>query len=152
MASQLQDELSEVDYYTGFWTNYSRGPVYGKVLTVPTSVRQLLSAFFTIYITYAGSRLWGKLATPKYLLIPSDGVYHQHQAILRNTESPLNSLWLFLRLSWAWRQHARRPWLRNAPLVVLAAIYAIACFLAGIFIPGRVIVGDEVLIQSSTCG
>lgn len=88
---------------------------------------------------------------------PKDAIYHQRQAILRNAQSPFNTVNRLAQLGWKWRktcgggrsQHALR---RQLPFLIAGLMYIVGFFAAGLFSTSIATIGDEVLLVSSNCG
>ncbi|KAL1607754.1 hypothetical protein SLS60_002690 [Paraconiothyrium brasiliense] len=82
---------SQPRIFLGVWINWSKGNVLGSTLTVTQTNGALLVAFVALFITFAGTRLWriscfflhrGYSASG-----PQDGIYHQRQAVLKNSDN-----------------------------------------------------------------
>ncbi|KAI1734534.1 hypothetical protein F4680DRAFT_470779 [Xylaria scruposa] len=135
MDTQLNYSTSQGDQYpvyVGIWTNWSRGQVMGSTLTLRRRDANLLIAFTAFFIAF-------------------DAIYHQRQAVLRNSSSPESGVQMLLWLLWANRRS--KGWLRPLP----AATVAIACISAFTVAGGfssqiSTAVSSEVLIKSSNCG
>ncbi|KAL9110933.1 MAG: hypothetical protein Q9227_004548 [Pyrenula ochraceoflavens] len=148
---------TDVPAYLGVWTNWSRGRILGATLTTTHRNGALLTAFLAIFVTFVGTSFWRiasfalhqSLSSPK----PRDGLYHQIQAILRNSGDGITSFTRLLQLLWAWRRHAHHSFYRIAPLAVITAACTAAFAVASIF-SARISSGasDEVLISGSSCG
>ena len=145
--------------YLGVWTNWSKGGrISGSVITISHRNGALLTAFLALFITFTSSRLWriACFALHQLLLseaVPQDGLYHQRQAILRNTLDEKTAMISFIRILLAWRSKALRPFLRLLPLATLSALITVA-FVAGSILSSKIssIMGNEVLISSPDCG
>ncbi|KAL9618307.1 MAG: hypothetical protein Q9160_006957 [Pyrenula sp. 1 TL-2023] len=82
-----------------------------------------------------------------------DGLYHQRQAILRNTLDERTALTNFIRILWSWRRKAHRPFRRIFPLVALSAVVTVGFTVASIFSSKiNSAMGSEVLLSSPECG
>ena len=110
--------------HTGPWINWSHGIVLGSTITLSERNGELLTAFLAMFVTAAGAASWKIMSfalhqhrSPRD---PQDGIHHQQQAILRNTESPFGASLELAQLFWYWRKFALRPFLRTLPLVALA--------------------------------
>ena len=110
--------------HVGPWINWSHGPILGSTLTLSERDGGLLTAFLGIFVTAAGASCWKIMSyalhqhrSPRY---PQDGIHHQQQAILRNTETPIGASFELARLIWSWRKHALRSFTQTLPLVALA--------------------------------
>ncbi|KAI3321171.1 hypothetical protein HD806DRAFT_546613 [Xylariaceae sp. AK1471] len=132
-SSLLNSASSRYSVLTGVWTNWSQGGIFGATLTLDRSDGGLLIAFTAFFITLVASRFW-RIAclllhrfksTPE----PQDPIYHQQQAILRNSASADSGLWRLTQLYWAWRSHghAKRSLRRILPTIVFA-IFCVGVF------------------------
>lgn len=143
--------------YIGIWTNWSRGQIAGATLTLTHRNGALLTAFLAIFVTFVGTSFWRIASFIIHQLLsseaPKDGLYHQTQAILRNSTTGNTGLTHFLRILWAWRRKVKRPFHRMMPLIGAAALSTAAFAVASIF-SSRIssAIGDEVLIASKFCG
>lgn len=141
--------------YTGTWTNWSRGKIMGATLTLKRSDADFLIAFTAFFIAFISTRTWRILCFCFYRLFSTsssqDAVYHQRQAILRNSSSPENGMYLFWQLLWAVRHWKRSS--RILPTIVTATACTIAFTFAGVY-SSRIStsMGNEVLVSSTNCG
>ncbi|KAB5576596.1 hypothetical protein GE09DRAFT_627098 [Coniochaeta sp. 2T2.1] len=154
MDSPLSDSHG---VYLGLWTNWSRGPVFGATLTVTQSNANLLIAFLSFFVTYVGTRFWRIACLVIHYSYsshaPGDGLYHQRQAILRNSTNAEDGLYTILCLGWVWRRIARQTWYRVIPLIIFASICVVGWTLAAGFSSNiSTAVGNEVLLRGSNCG
>ncbi|KAF2275861.1 uncharacterized protein EI97DRAFT_442849 [Westerdykella ornata] len=156
--SVLKADFTVFDVYTGFWINWSHGQVKGATLTVDKATGGFLIAFLALYVSATGQSLWRLACFFIHRKLSSlereDALYHQRQAILRNSESPHNGALTILCTAYCWRNIARRPWLRLVPLFVLALVLSVAITLAGVF-SSQVSTqneSSEVLLKGSRCG
>lgn len=127
----------------------------GATLTLKRSDADFLIAFTAFFIAFVSTRTWrvlcfcyhGSFSTSS----PQDAVYHQRQAILRNSSSPENGMYLLWKLIFTGHH------LRRSSRTLFSALTAVACIaiftLAGGF-SSRIStsMGNEVLIQSANCG
>ena len=84
-----------------------------------------------------------------------DGLYHQRQAILRNSDTAQDGAWRLLMSMFAWRSgnRARRPILRLLPIIILAFAISSAFGVASIFSSN--VTSDtlnQVLLKGTRCG
>ena len=84
-----------------------------------------------------------------------DGLYHQRQAILRNSDTAQDGAWRMLMSMMAWRsgRRARRPILRLLPIIVAAFICSAAFGIASIFssnVTSETL--NQVLLKGTRCG
>lgn len=149
-------ETVKYGVYLGVWTNWSRGRVMGTTLTLSREDGNYLLSFTAFFIGLVSTRFWRVLC---FILhnsfstsAPRDALYHQQQAILRNSDSADAGLLLFLQLAWAWRKRAKRAFVRVLPVVATAALSAAAFTIAGGFSSSiSTGVGNDVLLDGSNC-
>lgn len=81
-----------------------------------------------------------------------DGLYHQRQALLRNTANGITGLGKLLQISWTWRKHARRVCYRVLPLLLSTILSVTAFGVAGVF-SSQVssASGNDVLVTGGNC-
>lgn len=153
-------DSSIIDYpvYVGVWTNWSKGGrVSGSVITLTHRNGALLTAFLALFVTFTSSRLWRILCFALHRLLArpeaQDGLYHQRQAILRNTLDEKSALISFIRLLRAWQSRAPRSLYRLLPLITLS-VFVSAGFTLGSIFSSKIssLMGNEVLISSTQCG
>ncbi|TGJ84260.1 hypothetical protein E0Z10_g4490 [Xylaria hypoxylon] len=159
MSAGLGPDTNSADQYpihTGTWTNWSRSRVLGATLTLERQDADLLIAFTAFFIAFIATRTWKILCfafhSASSTSDPRDVIYHQSQAILRNSSNPEEGIRLFLSLLWKTR-HLKRKFIRPF-FMATAAIFCVAAFtIAGGF-SSRIstAVGNEVLISSTNCG
>jgi hypothetical protein len=152
-------KLSSNSYtmHLGFRTNWSYGAVKGGTITLTTRNGGFLIAFLAIYVGMVGKTFWrlGCFALHRYLstTAPRDGLYHQRQAILRNSDTAQDGAWRLLMSMLAWRKRARRPVLRLLPIILAAFLLAATFGVASIFSSN--VTADtvnEVLLTGDRCG
>lgn len=162
---EMAETQAAIDYpvYLGVWTNWSLGgKITGSTITLTHRNGALLTAFLAIFITFAGSRLWRIVCFAIYQLLLSkssksglsqDGLYHQCQAILRNTTDEKIGLLNLCRVLQAWRHRAHRPIIRILPIIGLSLLITALFALASVF-SSRISskMGNEVLLSSTDCG
>ncbi|KAL9616477.1 MAG: hypothetical protein Q9160_008672 [Pyrenula sp. 1 TL-2023] len=144
--------------HVGVWTNWSLGgQVTGSIITLNHRNGAFLTAFLALFVTFTGSKLWRIACFTLHQQLMSekqqDGLYHQRQVVLRNALDEKVGLLSFLRLIWAWRHKATRPFYRLLPIIIFSFVIAAAFILAGIF-SSKISssMGNEVLISSPNCG
>ncbi|KAF1839011.1 hypothetical protein BDW02DRAFT_515336 [Decorospora gaudefroyi] len=154
--------MSSTNHYDvklGFWTNWSNGPIQGATVTLTRQHGGFLIAFLAIFIGMVGKSFWrlGCFALHRYFSSPEpqDGLYHQRQAILRNSDTAQDGAWRLLISMLAWRsgRRARRPILRLLPIVVAAFTISAAFGVASIFsskVTSESL--NEVLLTGTRCG
>ncbi|KAI3339489.1 hypothetical protein F4824DRAFT_487870 [Ustulina deusta] len=149
---------SRVDHYPvylGVWTNWSRGHNLGVTLTLRRQEANLLIAFTAFFIAFISTRFWRILCFAfhrQYATTTTQkAVYHQRQAILRNSATPEGGIQQLLRLVWANRHRSDR----FAPLLIITvAAVCISAFAVAGGLSSQIstAVGTEVLIDSFNCG
>jgi hypothetical protein len=154
MSTTAANTISGV--HLGTWTNWSHGPIYGATLTLTRRNGGLLSAFITLFVTYVGTRFWRIVCFLIHHTLSAadssqDGLYHQRQAILRNSSTGLGGIWAFLQLIWAWKRHStiRNVLSRLVPIVSFSFASITGFAVAGIF-SSQISTksGNEVLVSS----
>jgi hypothetical protein len=83
-----------------------------------------------------------------------DGIYHQRQAILRNSANGVTAMYEMGQLMWSWRKKKHLAIRRLLPILAYVAISISAFAVAGVFSSNiAAMTGDEVLIKYSPyCG
>ncbi|KAK4222760.1 hypothetical protein QBC38DRAFT_548978 [Podospora fimiseda] len=157
-AQRIETPVAKLLVYTGVWTNWSRGPVFGSTLTLTRDRGNLLIAFTAFFVAFVSTRFWRIIciALHRYYSTPNptDGIHHQRQALLRNSPSPEWGFWTLSQLGWAWRKSTRRrSFIRLLPAALAAALCALTFAIASGF-SSQISTGisDEVLIDGRNCG
>lgn len=149
------------DYYTiyeGVWTNWSRGKVLGSTITLNRRDGGLLISFITLFITQVGTAFWRVLCFTLHQNLsaeaPRDALYHQRQAILRNSANGASGLWSLVEVLWTWRRYEKhRPYYRILPTIIFTVFFIGSFAVAGIFSSKiATSTGTEVLVSSEHCG
>lgn len=153
----MAETTQHYEVYLGPWINWSQGRILGATITLTKQDAGLLTSFIALFVGVAGAAFW-RLACfglHKYLSSnnPRDGLYHQRQAILRNTATSLGGLQGLCQMLWAWRRSTRRPYARLLPFIIFSLL-TVSCFtVAGIFSSQ---IGSsqssEALIRPMICG
>lgn len=84
---------------------------------------------------------------------PEDALFRQQQALLRTLPSPSSVMADTVKLWWAWRGKAKRPFLRSLVLLIVAILFTVATGAASVF--SSLVVDTtslEVLVKSRNCG
>lgn len=158
----MAETQASIDYpvYLGVWINWSLGGrIQGSTVTLTHRNGALLTAFLAIFITFAGSRLWRIICFVLYRIllgkpgIPHDGLYHQRQAILRNSSDEKSGLISLFQILLAWRRRTYQPFQRLVPIIGVSLLVFVGITLASVF-SSRISSngGNEVLISSPNCG
>ncbi|OJD30592.1 cytochrome p450 protein [Diplodia corticola] len=143
--------------HVGTWTNWSYGRILGVTLTLPRREGDLLIAFFALFVTIVGTSVWRISCFTLHQLYSReaarDGLYHQRQAILRNSANGASGLWSFLQVTWSWRGNSRRLYRRIIPVITLT-ILLLGLFAAASGFSSRIAttMGNEVLLSAQRCG
>ncbi|KAF2491600.1 hypothetical protein BU16DRAFT_468495 [Lophium mytilinum] len=144
------------DVYTGIWINRSFGSIYGATLTLDRQSGGLLIAFLALYVGTTGRSFWKLVSSSLHHIYSSpaasDGIYHQRQAVLRNSQSAPDAAITLILASVAWRERAQRIWRRTLPVLVVSLIVAATFATAGI-LSSRVTTktANEVLMSGKFC-
>jgi hypothetical protein len=84
---------------------------------------------------------------------PSDGLFHQQQAILRTSPPPSTLMADYVKLWWSWRRRSRRTLTRSLFHFLLTAMCAVGFVAVSILTSSIVTTTDlEVLVRSHLCG
>ncbi|KAI0016634.1 hypothetical protein F4780DRAFT_669738 [Xylariomycetidae sp. FL0641] len=150
-----QSENGHYPVHIGIWTNWSRGRILGSTLTLERKDADLLIAFTAFFIAFVSGCIWRIVCFGFHrhyaTASPQGAVYHQQQAILRNSADPGTGIRLFSHLLWLARGKRRRM------KTFAVAVAAVACSAAFAVASGfsssiSTAIGTEVLIESSNCG
>ncbi|KAF2134171.1 hypothetical protein P153DRAFT_381353 [Dothidotthia symphoricarpi CBS 119687] len=158
MASiPVQVSLQQNPVYLGVWTNWSSGSLTGLTLTVTLQNGGLLIAFLALFVTFTGTCFWTIVSFAVHQIqsqqTPQNAIYHQRQAILRNSGTSAEALWRLLRMSWTWRRYAPTTSIRRSLLPLAMSILTLSVFaIAGIF-SSRVATSrdGDVLVVGNKC-
>lgn len=149
------DLYGSSDVYTGIWTNWSRGIIAGATLTLDRGDANLLIASLAIFVGFIGTRIWRISCFVIHQLYSSqsatNGLYHQRQALLRNSPGATSGLTGLLAILWAWRHAGRAPCCQVLPVLLYTIFIIVALASASIF-SSRITVGTEVLLYEGDCG
>ncbi|KAJ2977882.1 hypothetical protein NUW58_g7671 [Xylaria curta] len=154
MGSDL-GHADQYPVYLGVWTNWSRGRVLGLTLTIGRQEANLLIAFTAFFIAFVATRFWRVVCFAFHRLYATatsqNAIYHQRQAILRNSSTAEGAIQQLFELMWANRHRSDR----FAPLLMaLIALLCTTVFTAAGGLSSQIstAVGTEVLIRSLNCG
>ncbi|KAF2138368.1 uncharacterized protein K452DRAFT_256590 [Aplosporella prunicola CBS 121167] len=143
--------------YTGSWTNWDRGRVRGATITLGKKNGQVLTAVLALFVTAAGTSFFRLACFAMHRALssrePQDAVYHQRQAVLRNSATGASGVWKLVQVVWSWRFRGQNALARLFPSILCAALITSAFVVAGIF-TSRISVapGDKVLLAGVNCG
>ncbi|KAK5940744.1 hypothetical protein PMZ80_007161 [Knufia obscura] len=149
--------------YEGFWTDWTKGNIWGLTLTLSPTNATVLTNSLTVFVTLCGVQLWTIL---RYILHqrgaplqPEASTPHlnKQQLILRNAGSAVATAQLMLELAWTSRTSKGKPSSRAYTIGLSAIIYAVLFMAAGIASNKAISTvlsngGSSVLLDSSDCG
>lgn len=124
----------------------------------PCLSRYGLNFLLNVQLTFAtaSAHLWHMITFAYYMARangrPTDGLFRQQQAILRNLLAPVSLLTDYVKLWWAWRRCGGRALTRSITLIFLCSVFSLATVMAGIL--SSYIIDNsniEVLVQSPFC-
>ncbi len=143
--------------YLGFWTNWHYGAIRGATLTLSRRDGAFLTAFLALFVALLGACFWRIVCFITHYTLSSedfqDGIYHQHQAVLRNSGSPMSGFWSLLQIIRTWRKHGALRLRRIILFAVFALVTAVVFTIAGIFSSQiSSSIDDEALLSGSACG
>lgn len=140
MSSAVSADTISYDVHLGFWINWSHGRMQGATITLTRQSGGLLVAFLALFVSAAGTSFWRICCFFCHSILSKntsqDGLYHQRQAVLRNTESAHQGLWTIILMGFAWRTTGF-PFGRVLPIMAVAMIITIGFALSGMFIHGH---------------
>jgi len=123
------------DVYTGFWINRSLGSFRGATVTLDQQVGGFAIAFIALFVGATSRSCWTltrfALHTSYATSTGQDGVYHQRQAILRNTSLAYDAAFQALKLSLVWRHRAQHAWTRVVSVLFAAVAISAISIAAG---------------------
>ncbi|KUJ09083.1 uncharacterized protein LY89DRAFT_788489 [Mollisia scopiformis] len=139
------------------WTNWSYGSIRGATLTISRRDGGLLIAFLALFVTVTGGATFRTVSYGLHQLLSSniqqDGLYHQRQAILRNSGMGLRGVWKLICMQFAWRGKAKSIAIRVIPLLTQGLLNIGAFYVASVFSSQiSTSTGSEVLLSSPQCG
>ncbi len=142
--------------YLGFWTNWHYGAIRGATLTLSRRDGAFLTAFLALFVALLGGCFWRIVCFIAHYSLSSeafqDGIYHQHQAILRNAGSPMSGFWALLQVFRAWRTRKHARLRRIILFAAFALVTAAVSTIAGIFSSQiSSSIHNEALLSDSTC-
>lgn len=148
---------TDVAVYTGFWINWSKGPISGATITTNGQHGFYLVSFLTLFVRMAGGHLWSIICFTihqiKSSFEPQDGLHHQHQLLLRNSQSHTSTVWDLMKVAWYWRKRAKHSFGRTLPLIGLAMFHLVLFTAAAFFSSQIASTSDEVLMaENKYCG
>lgn len=128
----------------------------GATLTLDRIEGNLLIAFTAVFVGIVTERLWRIACIMFYRARssskPEDGLYHQQQAVLRNSSSTFATIWSLLQLIWAWKNIGTHAFGRVLP-TLLTAVFCLGVFTVAGGFSSSISSGisDEVLLKGTNC-
>lgn len=144
--------------YTGPWVNWEKELLHGSTVTLSARNSAILTSFLATFITIVGTQLWKILCflfhQSRVSQEPKDGLYHQHQNVLRNSSTPGGAAWSFMLQSWYWRGRGRNSTMRSLFKAFFSTAYIIIFIILSIIGTSEVskAAGSDRLIRGSQCG
>ncbi|KAH7166392.1 hypothetical protein EDB81DRAFT_918792 [Dactylonectria macrodidyma] len=176
MATNTNFYVKPEYVFKGGWTNWDGDAASGGQITMGKNLADLMAIFIGIFVVFVEGGLWTvltivlfdfnrrrrrrrrekiQLGGPASIPGDIDGLYHQQQTILRNSDGAISIASAYLQLwkAWGFRDSVVRR--RTLPLILLAFL-SFAFFLVAVpFIAAYNLLenmGDDVLIKSPNCG
>lgn len=158
--SYTSTQSDSTDYYhvhLGTWTNWSRGPLFGPTITMTRREGGLLVAFIALFVTIVGTSFWRLFCLTLHYIYSTkaarDGLYHQRQAILRNSANGASGLWSLGQSLYKWQAVGKGAYRRLAPLIFFTIVILVAFGTASGFSSSiSSAIGNEVLVTSAHWG
>jgi hypothetical protein len=98
--------MSSIPVHTGIWTDWSKGHILGKSITVTDDNGRYIISATSAFIGIVASFAWSIVAYFIHQIRASrdrgDVLYHQQQVSIRNSGSPLGTAWELFQLSSTW--------------------------------------------------
>lgn len=143
--------------YTGWWTDWSSDGIRGLTLTLEPSSGAILVAFTSSWILFVSQRLWAILVFILHQVRATPGSHEdphgQIQIIWRNSSSPTDAIWTFLRQIIARRKQFSLGTRKPAAYALLSALFFVATTIVSILSPRLLGYGTGLrLIRSDACG
>ena len=138
MSESIANSVSDSSIHLGFWTNWSHGSVKGATITLTKQDGTILTTALALFVTLVGTCFWRLFCFVIHLCFsaknkPQDGLYHQRQAVLRNSATGVAGLWSFMQILWFWRSKTERLWAQVGPFLGAAAVVVAGFAAAGLF-------------------
>lgn len=135
MVQGIPSHTINQDVYQGFWINQSLGGFHAATITLDRRWGGLIISFLALFINATARSIWKltRFALHVSYTTPTgqDGVYHQRQAILRNTSMAYEAAIQFLQLSYVWRHRAQNLRIRVCTVLVVTVVIAATSIAAG---------------------
>lgn len=147
--------MSDENVYIGFWTDRSKGGWSGSYLTVDHESGFYLISFLTLFVRLVGTHLWTMVTFALHQLRSTtearDGLHHQHQFLLRNSQSSTVTIWDLAKVAWFWRDKTAGSFGRTFPLVSLAIAH-LTLFTAAAFFSSKIASGANIALVAASPG
>jgi hypothetical protein len=115
-----------------------------------------LIAFLALYIRFSGSQLWNILCfiihQYRSTIHARDGLHHQLQALLRNTQVDTTTIRETIRLGYLWKGKTDSAFRKSLPVLIFATLNWIGFAVAGIFSAKVALAGNLALRTPGVCG
>lgn len=102
-------EMSSATVATGLWNNHSYNGAYARTWTLDVSSGALVIAALAVVVSIVRDAAWSIAAYTihqwRATNNPACSLYHQHQIIYRNQDSPIGAAKWFFRLPWSYSEH-----------------------------------------------
>jgi hypothetical protein len=158
MPSQtVQAAFKNHEVYLGIWTNWSHGSITGLTLTTTLQNGGLLIAFLALFVTFTGTCFWSIVAFAAHQAQSRQGsqsaVYHQRQAILRNSGTSATACLKLSRLLWAWGKRSPASVTKGTLFSLTMGLITFGAFAAAGIFSSRVAStrGGEMLLIGEKC-
>jgi hypothetical protein len=123
------------DIYLGFWMNRAYNSVQGSTLTLDRQRGTVLIAFLVLFVGATGKNFWKIVRYGMHIYFSSDqnsdAIYHQRQAILRNSQLPEDAASYLIHACFSWRNHGKKINKRLIPIALVAALIGASFFISG---------------------
>lgn len=144
--------------YYGIWINHAVGGVYASTLTLSSRNGAYLIAVLALFIRIVGSAMWSimRLFLFRYYWtrVPTGGLDHQRQAILRNTTTEVSAILMLYNLWSSRRGRSHRGVHRSLCIIAMGALNLSFFAIAGILASRVKYSTTEALVRAnlSDCG
>lgn len=149
--------------YKGFWTDWSKGNIWGPTWTLHPTQAVILTNCVALFVTLFGAQFWTivryGLHQMSALNDPEMSTPHlnKQQVILRNASSGVSTARLMLKLAWKSRRSTGKRSKRSWSIGLIAILYAllvmgVELFSSKVIGVRKINVGDPVLSRSKHCG
>lgn len=158
LSFRIMSEIESQLVHRGVWSDVSRGTFLGRTITTDVRTGTFLIAIMAVLCSLGTTHLWHLVTFGIHQYRangkPNDALYSQQQAILRTFPSPTAVLTEHAKLYMAWRRtKSHSPARRLVTIITLAAVFAGATVLTGIF--SSLVVDTtnlQVIVDSPSCG